>query len=57
MTAFLNTEVLRAHAAPPTVRDALMHICVPRPRLTAHWVITPDGRLACCWQAEDPDPH
>ena len=56
MTAFLTIDVLRAHAAPLNLRDALRRTDAPRPVLTARWMIAPNGHLVCRWQAEDPAP-
>jgi hypothetical protein len=66
MAAFLNLAALRAHAVPVFDVGILGAIgaiptCRPlprRPRLTADWVVMPDGKLACCWReaSADADP-
>ncbi len=64
MAAFLNVDVLRAHAASACLLDAFRRgrepfsPCreQPCPVLTAHWLVTPDGRLACRWQTSVSAP-
>lgn len=56
MTAFLTADVLRAHAAPLNLHDALRRTSASRPALLACWMIAPDGHLVCHWQADDPEP-
>ena len=71
MTAFLTTNVLRAHAAPDFPPAGFAHSPAParplparlqRPVLTARWLVAPDGRLTCRWQTDasapsEPPPH
>jgi hypothetical protein len=61
MASFLQVEFLRAHAAPElpaAVFDqagqaAARNVAAPaRKVLTARWIIAPDGRLTCRWQAD-----
>jgi hypothetical protein len=55
MTAFLNVDVLRAHAAPIDLREALRRAGISRPE--ARWLVAHDGRLTCRWQTNDPAPE
>jgi hypothetical protein len=71
MAAFLAVDVLRAYAVPvfPCVTSDHGHesawprpAAEPRPVLTAHWLMAPDGRLTCRWQTDvsapfGPPPH
>jgi hypothetical protein len=71
MAAFLAVDVLRANAVPALPRVTSDHrhepawlrpAAEPRPVLTAHWLMAPDGRLTCRWQTDvsapfGPPPH
>jgi hypothetical protein len=71
MAAFLTVDALRAHAVPAFPHAAfgpagnpvpLRPAARPRPALTAHWVVAPDGKLTCRWQTDGfarfgPPPH
>jgi hypothetical protein len=57
MTAFLTVDVLRAHAVPVHLREALRRADLSRPVLLARWLIAPDGRPICRWQTDDPAPE
>ncbi len=63
MAAFLEVDVLRAHAVPALPRAVLgPALTPPRPVLTARWLVAPGRRLTCRWQADattlhDPPPH
>jgi hypothetical protein len=63
MAAFLKVDVLRAHAVPDLPRTVLGHAPArpfpppSRPVLTARWLVAPDGRLTCRWQADPSTPH
>ena len=54
MTAFLIQDVLRAHAvaAPFWTRDRAPSLR----RLTACWLLNPEGRLICQWKTDTADP-
>lgn len=54
MAGFLNHNLLRAHAAPRDRWPDRGAVVLTRPRLVAQWECTPEGRLACRWQTEDP---
>jgi hypothetical protein len=56
MTAFLNIDDLRAHAAPFDPYEMPRRAEFVRPVLSAHWFTTPDGRLTCRWQTDEPAP-
>jgi hypothetical protein len=65
MAAFLTVDVLRAHGAPVFPRVPFWHASEPvrpspapwpRPMLTVRWLIAPDGRLTCRWQADVSAP-
>jgi hypothetical protein len=53
MTAFLNLDWLRAHAAPEALYDTLHRVDAMRPALAACWLTAPDGRLVCRWRTDD----
>lgn len=56
MTAFLNLDLLRAHAAPEALYGSLHRADVMRLALAASWLIAPDGRLVCRWRLDDRAP-
>jgi len=56
MTAVLNSDLLRAHAAPKALYDTLHRVDVMRPALAACWLTTPDGRLVRRWLTDDRAP-
>ncbi len=69
MAAFLELDVLRAHAVPDlprAVREHALahpfHLPPPHPVSTARRLVAPGGRLTCRWQADvasplGPPPH